>query len=239
MKDLTGTFGDLYLPVKAMLFLQRVGNGNQSDFYVESYDMDSAGSFINGHPLSESESNKLAKALQSNEKKTQGFLNPKGLMPANVLTINSSSSGFAVWHTPPQAVKLLFTENLGIPSGVAHIPAMVWKAGKSSLQVFALTDTDLTTNTILCHAPYFNVYAEGRVCMGNVRIAIPKDCGLEQFMELWQSYFFNSYFSHLFGGHQSVKGNIVQLWQRLTKTQEPFPTEVLTPSKFKIQHLIQ
>ena len=239
MKELTGTFGDLYHPVKALLFLQKTGNGAQTDFYVESYDMDLSGCPINGHPLSIQESNRLAKALQANEKKQQGFLNPKGLMPPNILTINSSSSGFTVWHTPPQQIKLLFTENLGIPSALAHIPAMVWKAGKNSIQVFAVTESILTEITSLCHAPFFNVYPDGRVCMGNVKISIPKDCGLEQFMELWQSYFFNSYFSHLFGGHQPVKGNIVQLWQQLTKTGEAFPTNVLIPNKSQIKHLIK
>jgi PRTRC genetic system protein B len=239
MKELTGTFGELYQPVKALLFLQKTGNSAQTDFYVESYDMDVAGCPINGHPLSVQESNKLAKALQVNEKKAQGFLNPKGLMPHHVLTINSSSSGYAVWYTPPQQMKLLFTENLGIPSGLAHVPAMVWKAGKNSIQVFAVADTDFTENTTLCHAPFFNIYPDGRVCMGNVRINVPKDCGLEQFMELWQSYFFNSYFSHLFGGHQPVKGNIVQLWQNLTETGEQFPTDVLIPNKFQIKHLIK
>jgi PRTRC genetic system protein B len=239
MKELTGTFGELYQPVKALLFLQKTGNGHQSDFYIESYDMDSEGCPINGHPLSVKESNQLAKALQVNEKKAQGFLNPKGLMPLNILTINSSLCGFAVWHTPPQQIKLLFIENLGIPSALAHIPAMVWKAGKNSIQVFAVTETNLTESTPLCHAPFFNVYADGRVCMGNVKISIPKDCGLEQFTELWQNYFFNSYFSHLFGGHQPVKGNIIQLWQHLTNTGEQFPTDVLIPNKSQIKHLIK
>ena len=75
--------------------------------------------------------------------------------------------------------------------------------------------------------------------MGNVRINIPKDCALEQFMELWQDYFFNSYFSHLFGSHQPVKGNVVQLWQRLTNTDEAFPTDLLIANKYQIKHLIK
>lgn len=239
MNDLTGTFGALYQPVKALLIMQRTGNSHQNDFYIESYDMDSAGCPINGHPLSVTESSKLAKALQVKEKKERGFLNPKGLMPPNVLSINSSTSGYAIWHTPPQAVKLLFIESLGIPSGIIRIPAMVWKAGKNGIQVFAVVETAVNENTPLCHAPFFNVYADGRVCMGNVKIGIPKDCGLEQFMELWQSYFFNSYFSHLFGGHQPVKGNIVQLWKRLAKTGEPFPTDVLIPNKFHLKNLLK
>lgn len=239
MKELTHNFGDLYEPVKALIILRKTGESQQSDYYIESYDMDEQGCPINGHPLSVRESNNLAKALQVNEKKAQGFLTPKGLMPSNVLHLNSCAEGYVIWHTPPQPVKLLFTENLGIPSGTANIPALIWKAGKGSLQIFAVTDTAMKETTPLFYAPFFNLYHDGRVCMGNVRIRIPNDCGLEQFMELWQDYFFNSYFSHLIGGHEPVKGNIVQLWQQMTATAEPFPTEILNATKYQLKNIIR
>jgi PRTRC genetic system protein B len=239
MKELTGTFGHLYEPFKALVILRRIGESHQSDFYVESYDMDERGCPINGHPLTNKESNKLAKALQVNEKKSQGFLTPKGLIPSNVLHLNSGAGGYVIWHTQPQAVKLLFTENLRIPSGMASVPALIWKAGKSSLQIFAVDTLAFEETTPLYYAPFFNLYNDGRVCMGNVRIRIPNDCGLEQFMKLWQDYFFNSYFSHLIGGHEPIKTNIVQLWQQLATTAEPFPTEVLNPTKYQLKNLIR
>jgi PRTRC genetic system protein B len=239
MKELTGTFGNLYEPFKALLILRRTGDDYQSDYYIESYDMDENGCPINGHPLSVRESNTLGKALQVNEQKKQGYLIPKGLMPANVLHLDSSADGYAIWHTPPRFVRLLFTENLRIPSGKAHIPALVWKAGRGGLQLFAVTDTVFQETTALSYAPFFNLYHDGRVCMGNVRIRIPGDCGLEQFMEHWQEYFFNSYFSHLIGGHQPTKINIVQLWQHLTATAEPFPADVLNPSPYQLKNLFR
>ncbi|QJD96271.1 PRTRC system protein B [Mucilaginibacter robiniae] len=239
MKDLTGTFGNLYEPVKALIILRKTGESQQSDYYIESYDMDDKGCPINGHPLSVRESNSLAKALQAGEKKAQGFLTPKDLMPPNVLHLNSGADGYVIWHTPPQPVKLLFTENLGIPSAMAHIPALVWKAGKGSLQLFAVYAAEFEETTPLFYAPFFNIYPDGRVCMGNVRIRIPNDCGLERFMERWQEYFFNSYFSHLIGGHEPIKGNIVQLWQQLTANAEPFPTEVLNPTPYQLKNLLR
>jgi PRTRC genetic system protein B len=238
MKDLTNTFGNLYHPVKALLVMQKNDNSRQSDYYIESYDMDRQGCPINGHPLSVKESNALAKALQVNEKKSQSFLVPQGLMPKNILHLTSSSTGYAVWHTPAQRMKLLFSENLGIPSGMVSIPALVWKAGRNGLGIYALQEEVLSVNTPLFNAPFFNIYPDGRVCMGNVQVRIPKDCGLEQFITLWQDYFFNSYFSHLLQGQQPVKGNIIQLWQNLTATQEPFPTDVLTATRYQIKNLI-
>lgn len=239
MKDLTNSFGSLFHPVKALLIYQKSQNRVQHDYYLESFDIDKQGSPFNAHPLSVSEAGKLAKALQAREEKALGFLNPEGLLPANLLYLKCNNDGYAVWHTPPQKMKLLFTSSLGIPSGHACLPALVWRAGKNSLQIFAVRENAFSEGTPLCHAPFFNVYEDGRVCMGNVQIRIPKDCGLEQFMELWQDYFFNSYFSHLFESHQPVKGNIVQLWQNLLATGEDFPSAILIENRLQLNHLIR
>jgi len=239
MKDLTNSFGSLFHPVKALLIYQKSQNNMKNDYYIESFDIDEQGSPFNAHPLSVNEAGKLAKSLQANEKKPQGFLNPKGLLPKNLLFLKSTADGYAVWHTPPQKVKLLFTPSLAIQSGEAGLPALIWRAGKNSLQIFAVRESDFFEDTPLCHAPFFNVYEDGRVCMGNVQIRIPKDCGLEQFIELWQDYFFNSYFSHLFEKHQPVKGNIVQLWQNLVATGEEFPIDVLINNRSQLNNLIR
>jgi PRTRC genetic system protein B len=239
MNDLTNSFGKLYHPVKALIIYGKQNNGYDNVPYVESYDMDERGCPINGHPLSVKEANSFAKALTVNEKKQRNFLNPKGLLSPNVAFLKTGNDGFAIWRTPAKRVKLLFTESLGIPSGEAQVPSLLWKAGKNSLSIFAILDDKVTEQTILFHAPFFNVYGDGRVCMGNVPVKIPNDCPLETFMGLWQEYFFNSYFSHLFGQHVPAKGNIVQLWQNLIKSGEPFPIETLIPNNITINKLLQ
>jgi hypothetical protein len=40
MKELTGTFGNLYEPVKALIIHRKTGESHQNDYYIESYDMD-------------------------------------------------------------------------------------------------------------------------------------------------------------------------------------------------------
>jgi PRTRC genetic system protein B len=184
------------------------------------------------------EGNELAKALTITEKKPNNFLNPKGLLPKNVLSLKSGSDGFAVWHTPAQRMPLLFIKDLDIPCGKANISALLWKATKNSLQVFAVTDEEINEETPLFYAPFFNTYETGRVCMGNVPICIPKDCGLEMFMQRWDEYFFNSYFSHLFNGHQPVKGNIIQLWKSLVNTKRKFPIKSLIQTKYQLKNLL-
>jgi PRTRC genetic system protein B len=238
MNNLINNFGTLYHPVKALLIYERRNDYNQNSCYVESYDMDENGLPVNGHPLSVKEANSLAKSLLIAKKKQRNFLNPNGLLSPDLVFLKTGNDGFTIWRTPEQKVKLLFTENLAIPSGEASIPALLWKAGKNSLSVFAVQDEKIRSETKLYHAPFFNVYVDGKVCMGNVAVKIPNDCPLETFMNLWQDYFFNSYFSHLFGEHLPVKGNIVQLYQKLIKTKASFPVECLLPNHIHVNKLL-
>ena len=236
MRNITPDFGHLYHPVKTLVIFKR--DTSEADYYVESYDMDAQGRPINGHPLSVREGHALAKALTVNERKAQGYLMPTGLLPKNVLHINSGTDGFALWHTPAQPRELLFLPSLDISCGIAGVPALLWKAHRGSLQVFALPEGEPTLETQLCKAPFFNIYPDGKVCMGNVRMNIPRTCGLEDFIRLWEYHFFHSYFSHTIHGESAVKGNLIQLWQHLRESGELFPTEKLITTKYQLKDLL-
>lgn len=236
MNNLTQSFGTLYHPQKAFVIYEQQGAAKH--IYIESYDIDEQGCPVNAHPLSMTEAGKLCKALQTTEKKKSSFLTPKGLLPKNLVYLRTDNLPYAIWHTPVQSVKLYFKDDLGIQCGLAYVPALVWKATRTHLALFAITEDEVGAETPLFNAPFFNLYDDGRVCMGNVRLDIKKDCALEDFIRLWQDAFFNSYFSHMIDGHNPVKGNIVQLWKRLSGTGKPFPTEKLIPANKTVKHLI-
>ncbi|SFS61738.1 PRTRC system protein B [Mucilaginibacter polytrichastri] len=237
MKNITETFGALYHPVKAFVVFQK--DSPENDTYVECYDMDENGFPINAHPLSIRESTQLANALDTSDELKRNFLKPSGLMPKNVLYINPDHNGYAIWHTPKQKVDLFFVEGLGIPNGKAAIPPLLWKASRGTLQVYALEgDSNITTDTPLYHAPFFNLYENGRVCMGTVKIKIPADCLLEEFIHLWQQYFFNSFFSHTLGGRIRVNGNVIQLWQSLVGTKKQFPINFLQENGLTLKKIL-
>jgi len=145
MKNLVPLLNDIYLPVKALIIFK---NEKNSGYYVESYDMDNNGCPINAHPLSVLEAHDLAETLDSSPEAKQAHLMSKGLLPDNVLFINSNRDGFVIWFTPPMEVNLFFRTDLSIPDGTAKIPAMVWKASKKSLQVYALKDRKKRTSYI-------------------------------------------------------------------------------------------
>ncbi|MEO6630378.1 MAG: PRTRC system protein B, partial [Mucilaginibacter sp.] len=196
------------------------------------------GNPINAHPLTIKETLHLSSLFQSAQEIKTGFLRSKGVMPNKVLYVNSEQSGYAVWYTPPQEVPLFFASVLGITSGRGKVPALVWKAGREQLAVYAIKGNKKPlAKTTLHYAPFFNVYTDGKVCMGNVKIAIGQDTRLEDFMAEWESYFWNSYFSHLMGEFNPVTENIVQLWQAQVATDRVFPTELLKPNRNTVQNL--
>lgn len=236
MNDITQNFGTLYHPVKAFVLYEKDGT---KQHYVESYDMDENGCPINAHPLSVREATALAKSLDTSEELQRNFLKPQGLLPKNVLYINPTQSGYVVWHTPKQRAQLYFTDSLKIPNGTASIPPLVWRASKDTLWIHALADdTEISAETPLYRAPLFNLYNDGKVCMGTVKIKIPADCLLEEFMSKWQRYFFESYFSHTLG-NSTVKGNIIQLWQSLVGTKKQFPIKTLIETRYTVKNLLK
>jgi PRTRC genetic system protein B len=237
MTNISENFNDQFVPVKAILIYQnqmavKDEYGYEADrngqVYVESYDISKQGKPINAHPLSVAEMVSLSKLFQSTDELKSLYLKPKGLLPANVLYLDAHSEGHAVWYTPPMEAELFFVQDLGIPTGKVHIPAMVWKASKNSLNIYALRGKGKPhANTPLYHAPYFNIYENGNVCMGTVNINIDRFTRLEDFINLWQIYFFNSYFSHTIGNHQGAKTDLISLWQQQVTTGKPFPADLL------------
>jgi len=246
MKNITQQFNNHLSPVKALLIYQQQGTGEtasqddlQPEIYVESYDIGKHGQPINAHPLSVREMQALAKILQSAQEIRGSYLKSRGLLPSKVLYINQQANGSAVWHTPPQEVTLFFTETLGIPSGKAKIPALVWKADSEKLTVYAIKGKAKPhENTPLYHAPFFNVYANGGVCMGTVTIKTEQLTSLEEFMTKWESYFFGSYFSHSINGNSSTKSDTRALWRALRKTGEDFPQQELIKTRFTLNQLL-
>ncbi|MCP2025794.1 PRTRC genetic system protein B [Flavobacterium sp. HSC-32F16] len=237
INDITASFGTLYHPKSALVFYQSKAD---KDLYVEHFDMDKNGTPINAHPLTEREAKALARSMLIEKQKDKAFLKSEGILPTNILHINpSAGKGSVLWYTKSQKRKLYFMDSLGIPSDMAHVPPLLWHATKNSLRVFALlSGRRPTENTVLYYAPFFNIYEDGRVCMGSVNINIKNSASVEQFTNAWENYFFNSYFSHLMGEKSLIKGNCVSLWKDLVATGRPFPTAVLQKNNKTLKNLL-
>ena len=73
--------------------------------------------------------------------------------------------------------------------------------------------------------------------MGTVSIEIKNSASVEEFIQAWEDYFFNSYFSHSLSANLTKK-NIVNLWKSLINTNKPFPIEVLKTNNKTLKNLL-
>lgn len=226
MENITELFNEVYRPVKSIVIYQ--SEMDTDKVYVEAFDMNGKGCPINAHPLTVQETIALAECFNSSAELSNDYLRPEGLIPEKVLSINPTKIGHVIWYTERMEADLLFIEDLGIESGKAEVPAMIWKADKGSLTIYALAaNAKPNAETPLYNAPFFNIHHNGSVCMGTVDVDTEAANCLEDFIGKWESYFWNSYFSHLIGEQSPVRGNIVQLWQKMVNTGTKFPMEVL------------
>lgn len=249
MKNITQQFNSGFEPYKALLIYKHEKDEEISQFqrkaqetqiYVESYDIGHNGKPINAHPLTVKEMTALHAILQTSQELQDTYLKSKGLLSNKVLYVNQQANGYAIWHTPPQEVTLYFIEGLHIPSGKFQIPAMVWKANADTLHVYGLKGkTKPNELSKLFHAPYLNIYGSGQVCMGTVQINISKTTCLEDFMATWERYFFNSNFSHSISGNNSTKTNTTELWRSLAGSGKPFPQDELLPTHLSLKQIIR
>ncbi len=227
----------LYHPTSALVFFR--STESKSDGYVEYFDMDGNGNPINAHPLTLSEAEKLRKSLNLAKDEKEPVLKSDGILNSNVVFLDAVNAR-VLWHTKATQKHLYFTDKLELPNGIANVPPMLWVASRTSLYVFALqSNRRPTLKTKLYDAPFFNVYKEGNVCLGTVDVQIGRTASLEEFTRSWEGYFFNSYFSHLMGGHNPIKGNCVSLWKNLVGSGKPFPMEVLKQSTVNLKNLLK
>lgn len=234
MIDITELFTEIYQPQKVLAIMQ----AGQQKVYIEAYDLDEDNRPINAHPMSFEDSAQLSDILKSSRQLNTNYLKPEGLLPKNVLYLHTDAPGFAIWHTAARKVRLRFIKDLGIPSGEAFIPPMIWKATKQELTVFAIPTDRPLLSTPLCHAPFFNIHTDGQVCMGTVDVESNRSDSLEAFIKNWEGYFFDSYFSHLISKRSPVRSNIVQLWKKLITTGNKFPLAELIQTTLTIEDII-
>lgn len=238
MNALNEQLQDTYMPVSALV-LYKSNLNRRPEYYIESFDFDVEGRPVNAHPLTLNESASLLKALSCGKDKERKYLSQSSLLSTKVLYVAAQHREMVIWFTPAQARPLYFVDRLGLENGTANVPAMLWMVKGKKLSVFALkSNRRPKEETRLYRAPFFNIYSDHTVCLGNVDRMIHESASLEAFMIAWERFFFHSYFSHLLNGQSPVKGNCVNLWRRLVNSDSPFPKEELKDSGLTLKKLL-
>lgn len=189
-----------------------------------------------GRPMTTSMSRRIARSLISPS------FQPLQLLPATLLAASEST---LIWYEPPQMRSLAFKQSTQFPErsigdrvGRVPTPGVVFVARPGTLSIFAYRGhARPEADTVLHHAPFFNVYASGSVCMGNV--SLPRTVAIST-MAAWSRAFFSSYFVHANDTEMvDFEGEAVGLWRHLLDHPgDPFPELSLVPTKLTLATLL-
>jgi PRTRC genetic system protein B len=93
------------------------------------------------------------------------------------------------------------------------------------------------SDTRLMNAPYWNTDAQGRVCLGSMRV--PEEVSASS-LRGWEDAYFASEFTHPTGAVRLTThpGGFVGLWWSLAGRKRPFPVKFLADSKQTLQEFI-
>lgn len=217
-----------------------VYKSTQESYYLEStpiYELAGKITYGASSPLSKATIGYLGEYFYKEGK--QSFSSKK-LLPKNLIyTENKTMSTTLVWYLKKSRQPLCFSPSLGIQAGLAWVPNLLFVAQGTILSVYAYKEEEIDLQTELYKAPFHNIYADGKVCMGNTRIEGVSGVEYADAIKTWQNLFFNSEFSHLLSPLSPTVSNINLLWKRLIETGEGFPQEELTAHKYSsVQTLI-
>lgn len=157
------------------------------------------------------------------------------LLPANILVAHADMlawwtpaqvrPGYFALSSPPADLRVL-SERTIVP---VPYPAHLFVATRSGLGVYALpTNERPVADTELRHSPILNVFADGRLCWGD--IARPKTLGIAAIADFERAVF-DSWSTHPNPGQDLTitgKGGLVRLWDELAaRKAERFPVRRL------------
>jgi PRTRC genetic system protein B len=163
-------------------------------------------------------------------------------LPPQALAVGA---GWMVWWLEAGVRTLFFDTNNGDPIGKrtveAHLPALVFAVKGAELYVFTLEKSERPTpETPLSMAPFYNLWANGRLCQGSAQR--PDRTGLAT-MAQWESQvFFGSAFTHPNDGSKRLarhRKGVGGLWKDIVDGKHKiFPMKQLVPTGFTLGELV-
>ncbi|CAB4126436.1 PRTRC_B, PRTRC system protein B [uncultured Caudovirales phage] len=235
MSKLTQKLLDTFKPVMAVT----VYSSDHCGYYLESHHIDDSGRICEGKPLKQETIQEIVDLFAD---KDQRAVEITGMIPDNLLHASVvDRSIHLMWYRPEEKRSIYFAEGLNLTDGMAWVPATLYVAeGKNTLKVYALYSNERpTAETLLYKAPYYNVFDDHRVCLGNAKVELPKKKTYENMIEYWERMFWMSVNSHL-NGENPTKTNLNMIWQRLLAddTVKWSQLDELVPLNKKLKTLI-
>ena len=215
---------------------------SETDYYLESHDINEKGQIMEGKPLKQETIQAIVDVF-FNERLQIAKIT--GMMPENMLSFAALPGGESkmLWYRPAEVRVIHFAKQLKLPIAKCWVPAMLYMVQKNSLSVFALpTNTRPKEHTKIFMAPFHNVGDSGIVCLGNATIQKPKIKTYANIMQYWEDLFWLSEFTHLNGSNKTVS-DLNKVWKKLiaskTKLKWSEMKELKPLEKLTLQHFLK
>lgn len=166
------------------------------------------------------------------------YLYETELVPESLLS--QSPKHLTWWRPAGKKVVFFDCKELGKRSAIVPHPALVFHVSAKGWHVLAMKESVRPTlETPLFHSPYFNVYDDGKICVGSAAIPEKRAAGT---IPEWESAFFESAFTHVNGRIRKVshpRGEYAFWKEMLDGVFETFPTEMMVPLDMTLANLLK
>lgn len=231
INKMTAELTSTLIPAAALVAYKSNSDVSGERFYVEMRKIRADGKMGAGMPVSAEFLSEIAKNYTDS---TGG--KPHGTLPAKMLFCDPRSGCERyIWWNLPRVRRMFFRASLGISEGDYHVPGVIYVAGEGSLNVFAFKGDRPNPDTKLYWGPFFNT-TNGRVCLGTTTERKPLDPTFEQLIDYWERRFWCTEFTHLGGGGNPTKSNLVLVTK--ASAEKPFPENELQSTKMKLKDLL-
>jgi PRTRC genetic system protein B len=202
-----------------------------SNFYLEHSEVRN----INGKlmvlaptPMNEDVFRNIASSYMKQKAVQMGF---DGLIPPHILYgFNKLGLTAVIWYRPAMRRSLNFGSSTLKGVGLVPIPATIYILINTTLYVYALASDDRPDlKTKLYNAPFFNIYADGNVCMGTARVG-KRSKSFEGEAERFERAFFLAEQGDM-NAIGATKTSLPILWKELAGSNKPFPQKELVQQK--------
>lgn len=212
---------------------------SEEDFYLQIHEITrQSNKFVlgDGRPFQREHLLGLAVALR---KQALNTLRLRDLLSDRVLYFQPHITGTKfIWYCKPKRYHVKFSD-VSHKDGEYFYPGLIFAVSEKRIFVFAFKGAEKPTGkTKLYHAPFYNVDANGLVCMGNI-LDSKRKAYLEEEIERWERRFFGGVFTGAHWSDSRLKGATMRTLLAETKTGKQFPEKYLVqPTKKTLEEFM-
>ena len=214
-----------FVPKAALIVFEKNG-GYPSEHYLETRQIRADGTMGAAKPVSKDFIQNILSSFSAEYRSV-----PHGAVPENLLYCDTRRGNERyLWYNPPMKRQRFFDERLGLKDGVYYVPGTLYLVKNGGISVWCFAGKKPKRDAPLLGVPYFNVYADGSVCMGSARADIPDraDLSYADILFAWEKAFWCSRDVHT-NGSPSTKANLVETIRKYKDI--PFDTKELEVRK--------